>query len=170
VSDPSRFQTISAAILTGGRSASAGPAASHLEVGNVAIATRIARELHPLFEDLLLVGDDPPADAPGRRVADRPGPECALRGVVTALEAAKGEQVLVVSSRLPLLTPELVLALIAWPEADLVLPRTRDGAQPGCALYRRSTALSVAQRHLDAGRLDLTDLAILAQNWLWTEL
>jgi molybdopterin-guanine dinucleotide biosynthesis protein A len=156
VSDPSRFQTISAALLTGGSPTPAGTDASHLLVGGIAGATRLARELGHLFEDVLLVGGDPPSDAPGRRVADRSGAESALRGVVTALEAARTDRVLIVAGNLPLLTPELVLALIAWPEADLVLPRA--DARPLCGLYRRAPVLPVAQRHLDAERLALDDL------------
>lgn len=155
---PGRFRTLSAALLAGGGSDPRAADPAHLAVGGVACATRIARELDPLFEDLLLVGGDPPGDAPGRRVPDRPGPACALRGLVTALEESEGERVLVVSARLPLLRAELALALIAWPEADVVLPCTDEGPRPDCALYRRTAALRIARHHLEAGRLALSEL------------
>ena len=61
---------------------------ARLDVGGESLATRIARLLDPLFAELLLVGGEPPGAAPGRRVPDPPGPRCALRGLVGALEAA----------------------------------------------------------------------------------
>jgi molybdopterin-guanine dinucleotide biosynthesis protein A len=153
-----RIATVSAALLAGGASSRMGCDKAHLSVGGEAAATRIARLLASLFEDVLLVGGDPPAEAPGRRVEDPEGPVCALRGLTRALEAARCERVLVVATDLPLLTPDLLLALVAWPEADVVLPRTDDGWHPLCALYRRDTALPAAQRQLASGALALRDL------------
>jgi molybdopterin-guanine dinucleotide biosynthesis protein A len=129
-----------------------------LAVGGVTLATRVARCLARLCEDVVLVGGDPPADAPGRRVPDVDGPRCALRGLVAALDATRAERVLVVATDLPLVTPDLLLALVAWPEADAVVPRAADGAHPLCALYRRERALAVARPHLAEGRLALTAL------------
>jgi molybdopterin-guanine dinucleotide biosynthesis protein A len=157
MSEPtSRFATVSAAILVGCR---AEVGASRLAVAGVANTTRIANRLVRLFEDVMLVGADSPPEAPGRRVADVAGPECALRGVVSALEAARTERVLVVACDLPLISSELLLALVAWPEADLVLPRTRDGLQPACALFRRDAVLPIARTRLADGRLALRALA-----------
>lgn len=160
MSEPtSRFATVSAAILVGGRAEPTQVGASRLAVAGVANTTRIANRLVRLFEDVMLVGADSPPEAPGRRVADVAGPECALRGVVSALEAARAERVLVVACDLPLISSELLLALVAWPEADLVLPRTRDGLQPSCALFRRDAALPIARTRLADGRLALRALA-----------
>jgi molybdopterin-guanine dinucleotide biosynthesis protein A len=142
-----RFATVSAALLLGGEGASA--------IDPAGLATQLAR----LFEDVMLVGGDPAPELPGRRVADVDGPDCVLRGVVSALAAARGERVLVVAGDLPDLTPELLLAIVAWPEADLVCPRTRGGLQPVCGLYRRDAALEVARRQLAEGRLSLNELA-----------
>jgi len=153
-----RIATIAAALLVGGASSRMGRDKARLELGGVANATRLARLLGALFEDLLLVGGDPPADAPGRRVADPEGPVCALRGLLAALEAARAPGVLVVATDLPLLTPDLVLALVAWPEADAVVPRSAAGIHPLCALYRREVLLPLARERLAAGRLDLRGL------------
>jgi molybdopterin-guanine dinucleotide biosynthesis protein A len=131
---------------------------SRLEVGGVALATRTARLLDALFEDLVLVGGSPPAEAPGRRVPDPEGPVCALRGMAAALEAARAPRVLVVATDLPLLTADLVLALVAFPEADAVVPRSETGLHPLCALYARDRVLPAAREHLAAGRLALRDL------------
>jgi molybdopterin-guanine dinucleotide biosynthesis protein A len=156
VSD-ARLGNVSAALLTGGAATGIGSDKAHLTLGGEAIATRIARLLAGLFEELLLVGGDPPREASGRRIPDAPGPRCALRGVVAGLGAARSERVLLVATDLPLLTPDLVLALVAWPAAEAVVPRSADGMHPLCALYRREPALALAREQLAAERLPLRD-------------
>jgi molybdopterin-guanine dinucleotide biosynthesis protein A len=153
-----RFSNIAGAVLTGGASTRMGSDKAQLAIGGVASATRVARCLALLCEDVVLVGGDPPADAPGRRARDGDGPRSALRGLVAALDAAHAERVLVLATDLPFVTPDLLLALIAWPEADAVVPRTPDGVHPLCALYRRESVLAVARRHLADHRLALSGL------------
>ncbi len=153
-----RLATIAGAVLAGGRSRRMGRDKSRLALDGVACATRIATLLAELFEDVLLVGGDPPAEAVGRRVPDAAGPACALRGLVTALESTEAERVLVVATDLPLLTPELVLGLVAMPDAEAVVPRDASGSHPLCALYQREGALAAAKERLAAERLALRDL------------
>jgi molybdopterin-guanine dinucleotide biosynthesis protein A len=156
-----RFADVAAALLLGGASRRMGADKARLLVGGVPAATRTARLLARYFEEVLLVGGDPPPEAPGRRVADPEGPVCALRGLAAALGAARAERVLVVATDLPGLTPEIVLGLVAHPEADVVLPRTRsaDGGrgrlQPLCAVYRREAVLAEARARLHRGELAL---------------
>jgi FdhD protein len=162
-----RLADIAAAVLTGGASTRMGSDKARLPLAGEAAATRVARLLSHLFAEVLLVGGDPPTEAPGRSVPDPPGPRCALRGVVGALEASASERVLLVATDLPLLTPDLVLALVAWPEAEAVVPRSSDGIHPLCALYRRRPALAAARDQLAAERLALRDwLAILDTTYL----
>jgi molybdopterin-guanine dinucleotide biosynthesis protein A len=133
----------------------------------VPAATRLARRLARLFEEVLLVGGSPPEDAPGRRVPDPAGPACALRGVVGALAAARAPRVLVLATDLPLISDLLLLALVAWPEAAAVVPRAAEGRHALCALFLREQALPVAQRRLAAGELALHGLfAELDAAWL----
>jgi molybdopterin-guanine dinucleotide biosynthesis protein A len=131
---------------------------ARLPLEGVPAATHLARMLGTLFEEVLLVGGDPPLDAPGRPVPDPQGPRCALRGLVGALEGASTERILVVATDLMSLSPPLLLALLVWPEADAVVPRTGGNAQPLCALYRREPLRSLARRRLAAGELALTGL------------
>jgi molybdopterin-guanine dinucleotide biosynthesis protein A len=131
---------------------------AQLPLEGVAAATRLATMLGDLFEEVLLVGGDPPRDAPGRRVPDPEGPRSALRGLVGALEAATTERILVVATDLMSLSPPLLLALLVWPEADAVVPRTETKIHPLCALYRRSRVRAVARRRLAAGELALVGL------------
>jgi molybdopterin-guanine dinucleotide biosynthesis protein A len=162
-----RFANVAGAVLTGGASARMGSDKSALAIGGMASATRVARCLALLCEDVVLVGGDPPRDAPGRRAPDGDGPRCALRGLVAALAATSAERVLVVATDLPLVTPDLLLALVAWPEADAVVPRSADGIHPLCALYRRETALAAARRNFAAQRFALSALlAAVATRYL----
>lgn len=156
--EPGRLATFSAAVLTGGASARMGRDKATLELGGTPLATRLARLLDRLFEEVLLVGGRPPPHAPGRFVPDPEGPVCALRGLAAALEAARNPRVLVVATDLPLLTPAVVLALVAFPEADAVVPRCARGLQPLCAVYRRERILPLARERLAAGELALRGL------------
>jgi molybdenum cofactor guanylyltransferase len=153
-----RLAEISAAVLVGGASSRMGTDKAHISVGGVPAATRLASGLAALFEEVLLVGGAPPEDAPGRRVADPEGPRCALRGLVAALGAARTPRVLVVATDLMALTPDLVLGLVAAPEADVVLPRAGGRLHPLCALYRREATRARACAHLASGRLALQEV------------
>ena len=154
----SRLSNVAAALLTGGASTRMGSDKSHLEFGGTPLATRSAALLDQLCEEVVLVGGDPPRSAAGRRVADPEGPSCALRGLSTALSSVSAERVLVLATDLPFVSADLLLGLVAWPEADAVVPRTHGCAHPLSALYRRDTVLKVASDHLAAGRLALTAL------------
>lgn len=149
---------MAAALLVGGASSRMGEDKGRRLFAGVPAATRASRLLATLCEDVLLVGGDPPRDAIGRRIADGEGPRCALRGLVAALAAASAERVLVVATDLPRVGPELLLALVAWPEADVVLPRRDGRIEPLCAIWRRERALPAARANLAAGRLALHEL------------
>jgi molybdopterin-guanine dinucleotide biosynthesis protein A len=153
-----RLANVAAALLLGGASTRMGADKAQLALGGEPLATRLAKLLATLCEDVLLVGGAPPASAPGRRVADPAGPRSALRGLVGALEAARAERVLVLATDLAGASPDLLLALVAAPDADAVVPRTPGGAEPLCALYRREPVLREARVRLARGELALHNL------------
>jgi molybdopterin-guanine dinucleotide biosynthesis protein A len=157
-----RLANVAAALLVGGASTRMGRDKAAMPIRGEAAATRLARRLEALCEELLLVGGEPPEGAPGRRVPDLPGPRCALRGLASALAAARAERVLVLATDLPLVGDALLLGLLAWPEADAVVASDAEGPQPLCAVYRRERALAVAQRRLADGR-DLALRGLLAE-------
>jgi molybdopterin-guanine dinucleotide biosynthesis protein A len=162
-----RLGNVSAALLLGGASERMGSDKARVELAGAPAAVRLAERLAFVCEEVLLVGGEPPEGAPGRRVPDPEGPRCALRGLVGALEAAQEERVLVLATDLFGVTPELLLALIAAPEADVVAPRTERGPEPLCALYRREPALREARTRLAAGQLALHELlGALSVHWL----
>lgn len=148
-----RLVDVSAALLVGGASSRMGRDKARLLLGGAPAASRLARGLAMLFEDVMLVGGDPPADAPGRRVPDPPGPPGALRGLVGAFDAARTPRVLVVATDLLGLTPDLVLGLVAAGDADAVVPRQGGRLHPLCALYRCEAVAPAARRCLEEGRL-----------------
>lgn len=149
---------VTGALLLGGKSTRMGRDKAHLEWRGETLSTRAANLLAGLFSETLLVGGDPESLAPGRRVSDSSGPGCALRGLVGALEAATSPRVVVVATDLPFLSDDLLLALTAWPESDVVVPVDAHGTHPLCAIYRREICLPVAGRNLESGRLSLRDL------------
>lgn len=149
---------VTGALLLGGASTRMGRDKAHLEWRGETFSTRTAGLLASLFSETLLVGGEPQSVAPGRRVSDPPGPACALRGVVAALEAATSPRVLIVATDLPFLGEDLLLALTAWPESDIVVPTDDERAHPLCAIYRREVCLPVARAQLDSDRLSLRSL------------
>lgn len=156
--DGSLLGNVTGALLLGGESKRMGRDKAHLEWRGESFSTRAACLLAGLFSETLLVGGEPQSTAPGRRVSDSSGPACALRGLVTALEAATSPRVLVVATDLPFLGEDLLLALTAWPESDVVVPADDERAHPLCAIYRREVCLPIARAHLDSGRLSLRSL------------
>jgi molybdopterin-guanine dinucleotide biosynthesis protein A len=150
--------TVSAAVLTGGESTRMGRDKARLEIAGEAAVVRIARLLASLVGEVLVVGGEPPDTEYGRFVADVEGPQCAMRGLATALSATEADRMLIVATDLPLVTPDLLLALIAWPEADAVVPRTVDGAHPLCGLYARDAVLPVALERLAGADLSMSGL------------
>ncbi len=149
---------VTGALLLGGESTRMGRDKAHLEWRGETLSTRAANLLAGLFSETLLVGGAPEQLAPGRRIADPSGPRCALRGLVAALDAATSPRVLVVATDLPFLSEDLLLALTAWPESDVVVPVDAEGTHPLCAIYRRDVVLSVARRNLESDRLSLRGL------------
>lgn len=111
---------------------------------------RAAELLDGLFSTTLLIGGEPPPRAPGKHITDRSGPSCALRGIVTAFEAASTERVLILSSEFSMVEADLLLALTAWPENDVVVPVDELGEYPCCAIYRREACLDRGRARLES--------------------
>ena len=55
-----RIANVAGAVLVGGASRRFGRDKARAEVGGIAMATRLARLLDDLFEEVVLVGGDPP--------------------------------------------------------------------------------------------------------------
>jgi len=153
---------VDAAILAGGRARRFGGAdKSTLRVGPATIFERQLDALDGLADRVYVVAGDPsPFETYGLRVVpDRLPDAGALGGIYTALVEAESSQVLVIACDLPFLTPALLarLAALADDEHDAVVPRTRDGRQPLCAVYARQLAETV-RRQIESGHLKIQEL------------
>ncbi len=122
------------------------------------IIDRVAAALREAADELLLVANDPGADAwlPGVRTAsDLRRGEGALGGLHAALSHAGGQPVLVVAWDMPYVSAGLLRALRALGEqgADAAVPDSESsgrGVEPLCAWYGPS-CLAAIERRLDAG-------------------
>jgi molybdenum cofactor guanylyltransferase len=153
---------VDAAILAGGRARRfAGADKSTLRVGRATILERQLDALEGLADRVFVVaGDSEPFAAHGLQVVpDRLPDAGALGGIYTALVEAEGSQVLVLACDLPFVTRPLLarLASEAREPFDAVVPRTRDGWQPLCAVYARRLADTV-RREIESGHLKIQDL------------
>jgi molybdopterin-guanine dinucleotide biosynthesis protein A len=150
-----RLANVSAALIV--------PAAEHPNAQLAPMAER-SKLLERLFEDVVVIvgrGVELSFDVTGRVIEPEPGERSALLDLAIALAAAREEQVLVLAADLAGVTPDLVLALTAWPEHDCVAPRIEGAVQPLCGLYRRETALRAAREALERGESD--PAALLAE-------
>ncbi len=108
-------------------------------------SNELLASLQSLFEDVVAV--------PGTAEGEQTG-EGALRELLRALAVAREDRVVVVAADAPHPTPHLWLALTAWPEHDVVIPRSAPGTTPFCAIYRRDATLAAARdclRMADSG-------------------
>ncbi len=73
--------------------------------------------------------------------------ESPLASLVAALEASEAERVLILDAAAPAVPPELVFALVAWPESAIVHP----AGSWSSAIYLRESVLPAARESLAAG-------------------
>ena len=85
-----------------------------------------------------------------------------LEGIRTALAAASNDYVAIVAGDMPFPSASIIgyeLKLLKKTGADLVIPHTRHGLEPFCAVYRRSTCLAAVQEGLAKSARCCTSLA-----------
>ena len=157
----------SAAILAGGRARRfEGQDKSALVVGGRTILERQLSVLHEVSDDILLVGSRRAFQAPTegvatRQIADRVPDSGPLGGLDAALSACRTETLIVVACDMPFISAGFLRHLAALaadrPEVQAVVPRTKHGYHPLCAVYTRACAPVVAG-HLAERRLKLVEL------------
>ena len=149
-----------AAILAGGRARRfGGRDKSRLVVGGRAILARQLDVLQRVVPRVVIVANDAEAFA-GAGVPVLPDAVPgggSLGGIYTALAGAGGP-VLVLACDMPFVTaPFLARVIDAGQEADIAIPRGRDGYQPLCANYGPA-CIGPLRRRLDRGALKVVDL------------
>jgi molybdopterin-guanine dinucleotide biosynthesis protein A len=116
------------------------------------------RRLKPLQCDIFVVGPKSKLNAFGRVVEDRYAEAGPLAGIHAALERSDTELCLITAVDIPLVPASLLERLVQVARehrVEVVLPKTSNGFQPLCALYRQSfaaaaeTALKAGERKID---------------------
>lgn len=112
-------------------------------------SSELVDRMAALFEDTLWLDDRPPDGAPGRFVSVVGAQRDLVAGVAAAIEAARGERVIVVAAaESARVGAELLLALVAWPERAVVMVVEGERSLPVCAIYRREDLLASARNVL----------------------
>jgi molybdenum cofactor guanylyltransferase len=148
------------AILAGGESRRMGRPKAELRVAGKPILEYLLDRFAWPGPTLLVTapGRERPAGAArfGREVADPVAGEGPLRGVVTALEAATTEIVLITTCDMPGLEGRhlewLRVALLERPDAPLVMTKRASGVEPFPLAIRRDALALVRDRFAHGGR------------------
>ena len=147
---------MNAIVLAGGRGLRmAGIEKAFLRLGGETFLDRALRLLAPLFDSLIVSASGAgPYARPGARVVrdvrEGGGP---LVGLFSALEASDSDLNFVTAVDAPLLQETLVLYLREnAPGCDALVPRSRKGIEPLCAVYSRR-CLPAIERSLNQGRI-----------------
>lgn len=161
---------VAAAILAGGQARRfGGRDKSRLVVGGRTIIVRQLDVLQQVAGEVLIVGptDGRFADVGVPVHADRVAGGGALGGLVTALEVARADRVIVVACDLPFLEASVLARLVELAEGhDAAWVRGARGPEPLIACYQRACRDRLAAR-LAAGDRRLSDLSsVLALAWL----
>ncbi len=145
---------VTLAIQAGGQSRRMGRDKGLVELGGRPLIVHVLERLRSLADDVLVTTNAPQDYAfLGVRLAPDPVPGAgALHGLATALEAARGERVVVVACDMPFASSALMAHLLALAEeADVAIPRRLGEFEPLLAVYRRA-CLPAIRAALEAGQ------------------
>jgi molybdopterin-guanine dinucleotide biosynthesis protein A len=170
--------------MAGGKSTRMGADKAFLELGGQTLVDRALTVMAAVCDSVTIVGD-PAKFAEYASVEDgsaKCGPVVAdvfpgcgpLGGIHAALAHSTAELNLMLAVDMPLVSAELLAFLFAAAEntgATITVPRTGNGLQPLCAVYRREF-LTVAEQALRAGKykIDAAFLAVSTQEIAAAEL
>jgi molybdenum cofactor guanylyltransferase len=145
---------VTLAIQAGGRSSRMGRDKGLVELAGRPLVRHIIDRVGGLAGEILITTNQPEAYAAfGVRTASdiRPGAG-ALDGLLTALEAAEGDPVLVVACDMPFASRPLAAHLVDLSAAaEAVVPRPGGEYEPLFAVYQRTCATAI-RRALEAGQ------------------
>ncbi|CCQ94472.1 putative molybdenum cofactor guanylyltransferase [[Clostridium] ultunense Esp] len=148
-----------ACLLAGGKSQRMGRNKALLPMGEMKNMERIIQKLHPYFEEMLLIANEPEEFKEfGLPIfSDRHPGKGPLAGIHAGLISSSHEANLMVACDMPFVSGELAAFLIKLSEGyEAVVPRVGGVLHPLFAVYRRSL-IGKADRALQEGKLKLTD-------------
>jgi len=139
---------ITVAIQAGGRSSRMGRDKALLPLGGKPLIEHVLQRVAGLGDEVLITTNQPDdyAFLGIRMVGDRQPGAGALDGLLTALEAASGERVLLLACDLPFVSRPLLEHMVGIDsDAEVVIPRRGGRLQPLHAIYATSCAASVRE-------------------------
>src|SRR5262249_9743630 len=149
-----------AAILAGGRARRfGGETKGILRVGGVRIIDRQVAVLREVADPVFVVAPDPDRFADlGLEVTPDIIPGCgALGGIYTAIVPSPRDRTVIVACDMPFLSAALLGYMAARGDGDLVIPRSRRGYEPLCAVYASACAGPI-RRRIESGQLQASQL------------
>jgi molybdopterin-guanine dinucleotide biosynthesis protein A len=147
------MQGLAAFVLAGGKSTRMGADKALLELGDRTLLARALEVAGTVAEQVAIVGDPQRFLSYGRVVEDVYPERGPLGGIQAALAGQGGELNLMLAVDLPFVEPRFLqyLAAAAESAAIVTVPRTEDGWQPLCAIYRREFG-AIAEAALRQGK------------------
>lgn len=158
---PNMAPSVTGVILAGGKSTRfSGTNKALIRIGNERILDRILRVFHPVFQEILLVTNEPVRYLQWdvKIVADLYDVRSSLIGLHAGLFHTGGSHAFVSACDTPFLVPELVKEIVSRvrPETDILIPETASGLEPLCAVYSRR-CLQPIERNFQQGRFKIRD-------------
>ena len=160
-SKPNMVPSVTGVILAGGKSTRfSGTNKALIRIGNERILDRILRVFRPVFQEILLVTNEPLRylEWDVKIVADLYDVRSSLVGLHAGLFHAGGSHAFVSACDTPFLVPEFVEEIVSRvrPEIDILIPKTASGLEPLCAVYSRR-CLQPIERIFLQGRFKIRD-------------
>ncbi len=155
------FPDLTAFILAGGKSTRMGSEKAFVELEGRTLLSRALGIARCITPNVRIVGDPSKFSTFAPTVEDI-FPNCGpLAGIHAALRSSQTDLNLILAVDLPFVASTLLQFLIARakdsPTSTVTVPRTSEGWQPLCALYRRQFA-ELAEQALRAGRYKIDKL------------
>ncbi len=145
---------ITIAVQAGGKSSRMGEDKALIRLAGIPLIERVLARIDGLADEILITTNRPETltHLNLRMAGDEVPGAGALHGLKTALDAARGEIVLVLSCDTPFVSRELLEHLLNRAhEADAIVPKHGDKYEPLQAVYNRSRCLPAVEAALVSG-------------------
>ena len=159
---------ITIAIQAGGRSSRMGRDKALLPLGGRPLIEHVLQRVAGLGDEVLITTNRPDdyAFLGLRMVGDRQPGAGALDGLLTALEAARGDRVLLLACDMPFVSHPLLDHMLGIDsDAEVVIPKRGGRLQPLHTIYAASCAASVREA-LNAGEKRMISFFPSVQTWI----
>jgi molybdopterin-guanine dinucleotide biosynthesis protein A len=145
---------ITIAIQAGGKSSRMGEDKALIRLAGIPLIERVLARIDGLADEILITTNRPETltHLNLRMAGDEVPGAGALHGLKTALVAARGEIVLILSCDTPFVSRELLEHLLSRAhDADAIVPKHGDKYEPLQAVYNRSRCLPAVEAALGSG-------------------